>query len=134
MQTTKLPELYSRKNSAKLLDITINQFNYLVNRVGVEPVMRIGDKHAAVLYSKEQIKELKLALRLQSFKLSEETIAKIIDMAKSTDYNKPIWIITFEDVVDDPIVCFDDDLLEITGELKETNTAISIKKVNIPFN
>jgi hypothetical protein len=131
MQTT---DLYSRKNSAKLLDVTINQFNYLINRTGIEPVVRVGDKHAAVLYSKEQLKALKLSLRLYSLKLPDEINEKILDLAKCSNYEKVIWVITFEDVVEEPIICFDEDVIRITSEMKETNTEISIKKVNIPFD
>lgn len=125
-------DVYTRKNSAKQLGLTVNQFNYLVSRIGIEPFIRTGSKHAVVLYSKEQIRELKLISKMLKLKLPHDVIDEILNLTKNTDYKEVVWVITFEDIISKPIVCLDENLLAVTGQLKDSNTAISIRKINIP--
>lgn len=124
--------LYTMKTSALKLDLTVNQFNYLTTRMNVKPVMRTGEKHSTVLYSDEQIKRLKLGKKLLSLKLPLEIMFDVINLAEKTNYEKTMWLLTFEDIVEKPVICFDEDLLTTTARLKDSNTAISIRKVHIP--
>ena len=126
-------DFYSQRDSAKLLNITVNQFNYFATQKKIVPAFRAGCKYTNVLYSKEQLRDLKLSLNLKRYKLSDAVESKVIELARQSNYSKKIWAITFQDIIRETKICFEDDLSNITKELSNLNTEIRIMPIFQPF-
>lgn len=106
-------KLYSLKQSAERLNISTNQFHYLIKQLDVEPYLRAGDKHAAVLYSDEQVKELELALQLKENKYTYPIIKEVLHKIKE---NKDLWIINIENTKQFK-VCTVDEVPQVISEI-----------------
>jgi len=119
--------LYSLKQSAEKLDISTYQFHYLTKQLGLEPFLRAGDKHAAVLYSDEQIQELELALKLKQEKYAYPIIKEVLHKIKE---NKDLWVIRIENT-DIFKVCTVDEVPQVVSEIVKQKNKFIAGKIEI---
>jgi DNA-binding transcriptional MerR regulator len=113
MDKSMQPKLYSLKQSAEILGISTNQFHYLTKQLELEPYLRAGDKHAAVLYSPDQLKQLELAMKLRENKYSYSIIKEVL--RKVNDKND-LWIINIENT-NQFKVCNLDEVPQVVSEI-----------------
>jgi hypothetical protein len=116
MVALKENDLFSKTEISQKLGLKLNQFDYFVRSLKFEPFKRAGNKHAMTLWTQSQLEELGFALDLKESKHSFETIIKIIDLARSTNYQVDICAITIEST-NEIIVCKLEELPNIVLDL-----------------
>lgn len=117
-------DLFSRTEISQKMGLKLNQFDYLVRQLKYQPFKRVGNKHALVLYTQIQLEELNFALNLKNSGHTFETIIKIIELARNTNYQSDICAISFEDEI---LVCNLKDLPEKVLDLASENKKFSVE-------
>ena len=120
-------ELFNRKQSCELLGTSTTHFHNLVTELGIEPALRTGDKHSTVLYSIDQLKELKIALVLKNRKYSYDVIREVLNKTKD---NEDVWIVNISGT-GKAVVCSENEFENVVSKIRQRNNKFVAAKIKI---